>query len=182
MISRTVRRRVKKCLLWMEVLFILILGAAVGVVAGAFYQISKVLPPQRYLQTYKTPAGTTIWSSDHVLLARLANENREPVSIDHIPLVMQRAMVDIEDSRFYQHSGLDIRGAARALWTDLHGRDLTQLSLASTRAMAEARAASPPGTLDFFAIGKRPPELAENSAKDFEARSLLVFEAVLIKP
>src|SRR5438067_4180235 len=126
MISRTVRRRVKKCLLWMEVLFILILGAAVGVVAGAFYQISKVLPPQRYLQTYKTPAGTTIWSSDHVLLARLANENREPVSIDHIPLVMQRAMVDIEDSRFYQHSGLDIRGAARALWTDLHGRDLTQ--------------------------------------------------------
>ena len=70
MISRTVRRRVKKCLLWMEVLFILILGAAVGVVAGAFYQISKVLPPQSYINRYKTPAGTSIWSSDHVLLAR----------------------------------------------------------------------------------------------------------------
>src|SRR5437868_4010585 len=100
MISRTLRRRVKKCLLWMEVLFILILGAGVGVVAGAFYQISKVLPPQDYLRTYKTPAGTTIWSSDPhpVLLARLANENREPVSISRMPLVMQRAMIDIEDS------------------------------------------------------------------------------------
>src|SRR5438270_2649835 len=126
MISRTVRRRVKKCLLWMEVLFILILGAAVGVIAGAFYQISKVLPPESYIRRYQTPAGTTIWSSDHVLLARLANENREPVTNHHTPLVMQHAMVDIEDSRFYQHSGLDFRGAARALWTDLRGGDLTQ--------------------------------------------------------
>src|SRR5207248_3191682 len=70
MISRTVRRRLKKCLLWMEVLFILVLGAGVGVIAGAFYQISKVLPPQSFIKSYKTPAGTTICSSDKVLLAR----------------------------------------------------------------------------------------------------------------
>ena len=68
MISRTARRRIKKCLLWMEVLFILVLGAAVGVFAGAFYQISKVLPPQSYLKQYKAPAGTTIWSSDKEMM------------------------------------------------------------------------------------------------------------------
>jgi penicillin-binding protein 1A len=126
MISRTVRRRIKKCLLWMEVLLILVLGAGVGVVAGAFYQISKVLPPQSYVSQYKTPAGTTIWSCDNVLLARLATENREPVPFERIPLVMQQAMVDIEDARFYQHSGLDFRGLLRALWVNLRGGDLTQ--------------------------------------------------------
>src|SRR5262245_35096016 len=110
MISSTVRRRVKKFLLWVEVLFILVLGAGVGVVAGAFYQISTVLPPQSYLTQYKTPAGTTIWSSDKVLLARLATESREPIPIERIPQVMQHAIVDIEDERFYRHSGLDFRG------------------------------------------------------------------------
>src|SRR5262245_12025863 len=39
---------------------------------------------------------------------------------------MQHAMVDIEDERFYQHSGLDFRGLARALWQNLRGGDLTQ--------------------------------------------------------
>lgn len=124
MISRTVRRRVKKLLLWMEVIFILVLGAGVGVVAGAFYQISRVLPPQRYLSQYKTPVGTTIWSSDKVLLARLSTENREPVSIDRIPPVMQHAIIDIEDSRFYRHSGVDFRGIVRALWMNLRGGDI----------------------------------------------------------
>src|SRR5262245_55275426 len=126
MISRTVRRRIKKLLLWMEVLFILVLGAGVGVVAGAFYQINKLLPPQSYLRQYKAPAGTTIWSSDRVLLARLATENREPVALERIPKIMQEAMIDIEDSRFYSHSGLDFRGTLRALFVNMRGGDLNQ--------------------------------------------------------
>jgi penicillin-binding protein 1A len=118
---------VKKLLLWMEILFILVLGAGVGVVAGAFYQISKVLPPQSYLRTYKTPEGTTIWASDgKTLLARLANENREPVPLERIPKVMQDAIISIEDARFYQHAGLDFRGLVRALWLNVRGGDLTQ--------------------------------------------------------
>ncbi len=125
MISSTVRRRVKKVVLWVEILFILILGAGVGVIAGAFYQISKVLPPESYLKNYKTPAGTTILSADGVLLGRLAAENREPVSLARIPQVMQHAMIDIEDARFYRHSGLDMRGLIRALWVNVRGGDLT---------------------------------------------------------
>lgn len=125
MVSRTVRRRFKKCVLWLEVMIILVLGAAVGVVAGAFYQISKVLPPESYLKSYRTPAGTTIFSSDGVLLARLADENREWVPLDRIPKVVQQAAIDIEDARFYRHSGLDFRGLTRAVWVNVRGGDLT---------------------------------------------------------
>lgn len=124
MISRTARRRVKKFLLWMEVIFILVLGAGVGVAAGAYYQISRVLPQGKYLEQYRTPVGTTIWSADGVRLATLSTENREPVTIDRIPKVMRDAIIDIEDSRFYQHSGVDLRGIVRALWLNLRGGDL----------------------------------------------------------
>src|SRR5437763_2368367 len=107
MISSTARRRIKKLVLWMEVLFILVLGAGVGVFLGAFYQMNKLLPPDAALDAYRPPVGTKIYSSDRVLLAKLAVENREPVNLDHIPKDMQNAIVAIEDSRFYTHSGLD---------------------------------------------------------------------------
>src|SRR4051812_18157384 len=100
MFSPTVKRRVKKLLLWTEILFILVLGAGMGVVLGAFYQMNKLLPQVSRLDHYRAPVGTTIWSADGVKLAELAAEYRDPVPLDQIPKVMQQAMVAIEDSRF----------------------------------------------------------------------------------
>jgi penicillin-binding protein 1A len=124
--SRTVRRRVKKLLLWTEILFILILGAGVGIVGGAFYQIRKILPPEDNIRDFKPIQGTRIYSSDGHLLAQLAHENRDPVRIERIPKDLQNAVIAIEDERFYQHSGLDFRGLIRAVWQNLRGGDLTQ--------------------------------------------------------
>ena len=42
-------------------------------------------------------------------------EDRVNVTIDQVPTVMQQAIVAIEDSRFYQHDGVDLRGTVRAL-------------------------------------------------------------------
>jgi len=43
------------------------------------------------------------------------SENREPVSIEEIPEMVQLAFVSIEDRRFYQHSGVDIIGTGKAI-------------------------------------------------------------------
>jgi 1A family penicillin-binding protein len=126
MARRAFRRRIKKLVLWAEILFILLLGAGVGIVGGAFYQIRKILPPEDIIRDFKPVQGTRIYSSDGVVLAQLAHENREPVPIDKIPKEMQEAVIAIEDERFYQHSGLDYRGLVRALWINLRGGDLTQ--------------------------------------------------------
>ncbi|MFN3650304.1 MAG: transglycosylase domain-containing protein [Armatimonadota bacterium] len=137
MISRSAKRRIKKILLWMEVTLILVLGAGMGVALGVFYQMNRLLPPDAALDTYRAPVGTKIYSSDGVLLAKLAEENREPVPLEKIPKTMQDAIVAIEDARFYSHSGLDYKGLARALWTNVSGRELAQG--ASTITMQLAR-------------------------------------------
>src|SRR5688500_5718208 len=100
MIGRTAKRRLKKVLLWMEILFILVMGAGVGVVAGAFYQMSKLLPPEQEIERYVPVAGTRFYSADNVFLGRIAHENREPVPLAKIPKRLQDAIIAIEDSRF----------------------------------------------------------------------------------
>src|SRR5688500_17732549 len=107
MISRAAKRRIRIALLWFEIALILVLGAGMGVVLGAIYQMNKLLPPDAALNHYRAPVGTKIYSADGVLLAKIAAENREPVKLEQIPKHMQQAIIAIEDGRFYQHSGLD---------------------------------------------------------------------------
>src|SRR6476646_7103390 len=124
--SSTLKRRVKKFLLWTEIAFILVLGAGRGVLLGAFYQMNKALPPGSVLDHYRPPVGTKIWSSDGVLLGKIAAENRELVALDRIPKTMQQAIVAIEDSRFYEHSGVDYPSIARAIWVNLTRQEMAQ--------------------------------------------------------
>ena len=46
-------------------------------------------------------------------------EITDPVEPADIPEVLKKALVAAEDRRFYEHSGVDLRGTFRALWTDL---------------------------------------------------------------
>jgi SAM-dependent methyltransferase len=78
----------------------------------------------------------------------------------------------------------------RALVADVgfavqHWRDLTQLSLAANREMASEPETQHHGSvLDISVVlgEEELPELADNSVRDFEVRSIEVFEAVLVKP
>ncbi|HXM56246.1 MAG TPA: biosynthetic peptidoglycan transglycosylase [Candidatus Dormibacteraeota bacterium] len=46
----------------------------------------------------------------------------KPLRPGDVPLILEHAVVAVEDERFYQHHGLDTIGTARALWVDLSGR------------------------------------------------------------
>ena len=50
---------------------------------------------------------------------RILPEKRYWVSIDRIPAFLQKAVVAVEDARFYEHGGIDVRGIARALVKDV---------------------------------------------------------------
>ena len=52
--------------------------------------------------------------------------NRRSVTLDEIPKDLQHAVVAIEDERFYEHNGIDLKGIARALVADLKSMDFTQ--------------------------------------------------------
>ncbi|MYL65763.1 PBP1A family penicillin-binding protein [Bacillus hwajinpoensis] len=64
-------------------------------------------------------SATELVDEDGDLITKLYFENREPISIDDIPDHVQEAFVATEDSRFYEHHGLDVKAIGRALYRDI---------------------------------------------------------------
>src|SRR3712207_1414817 len=64
-------------------------------------------------------ANSVVRASDGSTITWFYSHNRQPVPSERIAPVMKQALVDIEDSRFYQHNGLDLEGTARALLRNL---------------------------------------------------------------
>ena len=56
-----------------------------------------------------------ILDRDGHVLATLFIENRVPVKLAQVPLLARQALIAIEDNRFYEHRGIDIKGTLRAL-------------------------------------------------------------------
>jgi membrane peptidoglycan carboxypeptidase len=61
------------------------------------------------------PERTVILASDGSLIAQLFYQNRIEVPFESISPAMRQAIISIEDSRFLDHNGVDVRGVARAL-------------------------------------------------------------------
>ena len=75
----------------------------------------------------RTPAGNTrILAADGSLVAELYRRNRTVVPGEAIAPVMRDAVVAIEDARFYDHGGVDAKGLARALVTNLAAGTVVQ--------------------------------------------------------
>ncbi|MFC7643436.1 transglycosylase domain-containing protein [Streptosporangium lutulentum] len=58
--------------------------------------------------------------------AQFYKQNRTLVRLDQVAPVMRDAIVAIEDSRFYEHAGLDIKGTLRALVTNTQAGEVRQ--------------------------------------------------------
>lgn len=67
------------------------------------------------LEDRPNPQTTRLLASNGELLAYFYDENRQDVPLDSIAPVMQEAILAIEDSRFYEHGAIDLKGTLRAL-------------------------------------------------------------------
>jgi membrane peptidoglycan carboxypeptidase len=72
------------------------------------------------------PERTTVYSADGQVIAQFYYHNRESVSLDQVAPIMQKAIVAIEDARFFQHGPLDAKGSFRALVTNAQDGGITQ--------------------------------------------------------
>ncbi|MFC8618288.1 transglycosylase domain-containing protein [Micromonospora purpureochromogenes] len=98
---------------------VFIMLAGIGVVGFTYYSTTVVLPNEVPL-----PLSTTIYAQDNkTQLAKLGDENRTFVTINDIPRHVQDAVAAAEDRNFYEHSGVDYKGIARAAWNNLSGGD-----------------------------------------------------------
>jgi membrane peptidoglycan carboxypeptidase len=96
---------------------------------------------------------TVILMADGQQLAQLYDENRTVVALDQIAPIMRTAQVAIEDTRFYQHGALDLKGTLRALVKTGSGSDvqggstLTQQYIKQVRIEAAQAAGDQAGVL-----------------------------------
>ncbi|MGB4063081.1 MAG: PBP1A family penicillin-binding protein [Azonexus sp.] len=88
------------------------------------YMLATVLPslpPLDIVTDYRPKIPLRIYTADGALLGEFGEERRDFVPIQEIPQIMKDALLAIEDSRFYEHGGVDYRGVTRALVADLTG-------------------------------------------------------------
>jgi len=84
--------------------------------------ISSAIARENFAAYPTLPPGYSsirVFDSQRRFAGRILPEKKYWVSIDRIPLFLQKAVVAIEDSRFYEHEGIDVRGIARALVKDV---------------------------------------------------------------
>ncbi len=74
------------------------------------------------LETPPPPQRSIIYDAEGGVIAEVYDRNRELVELDQIAPIMQQAIIAIEDSRFYEHGGLDIVGTFRAALRTIAGR------------------------------------------------------------
>ena len=100
------------------------IGAGVAALAGglllagylAFVVVPK-LPTLEAITDYRPKIPLRIYTADKVLIGEFGEEHRDFVPIKQIPDMMKKAVLAIEDTRFYEHGGIDwlrAMGAARA--------------------------------------------------------------------
>jgi membrane peptidoglycan carboxypeptidase len=83
---------------------------AIGDITFSELPASLQSPPLSQLSVIKAADGTP--------LATFYYENRQSVALEDVAPTMRQAIVAIEDSRFYEHHGVDPKGILRALLTD----------------------------------------------------------------
>lgn len=100
-------------------------GAAIAgvlLVIFALVFINPRLPSLDVITDYRPKIPLRIYSADNVLIGEFGEEKRSMVKLEAIPDNLKHAVLAVEDARFYEHSGIDYIGLARAIVTDLmHG-------------------------------------------------------------
>ncbi len=79
------------------------------------------LPSLDALVDYRPKIPLRVYTADGVQIGEFGQERREFTAIKDIPLIQKQALLAIEDSRFYEHGGVDFKGVARAVIADLTG-------------------------------------------------------------
>ena len=90
-------------------------GSILTAASGAFDDLSSVLA------AFPLPQTSVLLAADGSRIASFYTEDRTVVPLSKIAPVERKAIVAIEDARFYEHGAVDPRGLARAALNDLTG-------------------------------------------------------------
>jgi penicillin-binding protein 1A len=111
-------------------------------VASYFY-FTHDLPSIETLKNYKPSTITKIFSEEGEIIGEFFYEKREVVSLDRVPNHLIQAFVAGEDSRFFQHKGLDYLAILRALYRNIFSGEIVQGGSTITQQVVKSLLLSP---------------------------------------
>jgi len=78
--------------------------------------------------TQRSDVDTVVYASNgrRVLAVLRGDESRVLVNTEEIAPIMRQAIVSVEDQRFFEHDGIDLRGVGRALWADIRNQAIVE--------------------------------------------------------
>jgi membrane peptidoglycan carboxypeptidase len=155
-VRRAVARFVSRCVVYGTASAVLLAPAGAALVMGAEAGDAAVdaLLPDEELVRPQLPQRSQVLAADGSVLATFFRQDRVVVDLGDMAPVLRRAVLAVEDARFYEHGALDPVGAARALVANLRagrivqgGSTITQQYAKRLRVLAaddpeEARAAT----------------------------------------
>src|SRR5919197_534954 len=119
------RRRIRKLRL-VALLALLAVLAFASFSVGLVTPIAGELPSLDPSRIHNQTDGFIYADNGRVLSVLRGSQSPIPLRSDQISPLMKQAIVAIEDKRFYEHRGVDLRGILRAVWVDIRGGGAVQ--------------------------------------------------------
>jgi len=129
-------------------LFLFLAAALIGGSAGFVLFSVWDLPEVQTLEEYKPSITSRVYSDKNRLLAEFYLENRTPVSLSGVPDQFIQALIATEDTRFYKHRGLDLRGTARAAYRNVRAGRIVEGGSTLTQQLAKILFLTPERSYD----------------------------------
>ncbi|HLM33221.1 MAG TPA: PBP1A family penicillin-binding protein [Gaiellaceae bacterium] len=122
------RRRIRKLralVLLLVVGLLSMVAFTYGLVMAIASEIPRLDPAN---QANNLSQDGYVYASDGktILAVLRGEESRVIVTSDQIAPVVKQAIVAVEDRRYWEHRGVDVRGIARAVWSDLRHKEVVQ--------------------------------------------------------
>ncbi|MBU2179144.1 MAG: PBP1A family penicillin-binding protein [Gammaproteobacteria bacterium] len=102
---------------WLKKLVIITLScfiAGLTVIFGSYLYLKDDLPSVETLKDVRLQTPMRVFSQDGELISQFGEKRRIPLKINEIPPLLIKAVLATEDSRFYEHPGIDLIGVFRA--------------------------------------------------------------------
>ena len=126
--------------IWFQISLLIIL---IGTAACLTYGISFLKIRQNQAQEFdlnaisKLEIPSRIYDRDGIEIGQIKIEDRRPIRLDAVPYHLIQALTAVEDSRFFEHSGVDFIGIARAVVLNLKAKRITQGASTITQQLAK---------------------------------------------
>jgi penicillin-binding protein 1A len=126
---------------------LLVFVLVTGVLTGGYLALVRGVPQIEEIKGYMPANGTKIYADDDTLVGEFKVEKGIYVPIKKIPENLIRAVVAVEDSRFWQHKGVDFIAIVRAMLKDAIARRMKEGASTITQQLAKVIFLSPEKTV-----------------------------------